>query len=509
MTHTARRGFALLVTAAAVTTIALGSGGAPAGASSSYCGLTGFPASDSYVWTGAAGDHSWQTAANWKVGGLPATMPPGNPYDPNGPGNFDDASRDTDYVCIGGGASVTLGGQFFAGAVVAALDLGQNAHLTVTGNSRLWLVRAQSSAQPSNVRSGSVLDLQGATLGGKGQLVVAGTLNATTTASFPVTITTRWCDVGATCTAAPAARGLLTIATGGRLAVNGNPPAPGLGGINLEDERIVSNSGTVQLANKGFIAADHGTTIKNLAGATIDIANNYGIYEGRNHFGGLSVLNNAGLLRKSAGTGVSVVASTYQKVSGSTVRVLAGSLTIGRSTTSGGVSTPPATVSQGGTFGLGACPAVTDTNPAPCTTFTATSSNPQAATATLGATAGTSTVQVQTQTTGLPAGHVGQAVQFNTPTAHPTVSQPSVFVILYDTSVVGSRTVSTIVMKRAEDGSTSFVSIPNCLSTGVPPSGQASCVDKRGISGVSSAKLSNGDLRMVIRTTQNSRWVAT
>ena len=476
-----------------------------------FCGLTGFPATHSYVWTGAAHDNTWQTPGNWNVGGVPATAAPGNPYDPNGPGNFDDASRDVDYVCIGapGGtaANVTLGGvggDNIVGAAIAALDVGQNAHLTVTGNSRLWLNNPQTTTTPSSIRSGSELDLNGATLGGVGNLIVSGKLDAASNSSFPVTITTRWCDVGATCTAAPTNRGIITVASGGQFIVNGTPK----GGINLEDEKIVDNSGTVTLANSGYIAADNGTSIKNEAGGTISIADDFGIYQGRGHFGAsLAILTNLGALKKSAGTGNSVVGLNFQQSGAGSVAVTTGSLTVGRSTTGAGVSIPAATVTAGGSYGLGACPALVSHTSTPCSSLTVSASSPQAALVTLSTVGGNSSVQVATQTTGLPSGHIGQAVQFETPGSTPTVTKPNLFTLLYDASVWQNRTLSSVKLERAADGSNTFLQIANCPSNGNPPAGQ-SCVDMRGISGVSSTLTTGGGAKIVIRTTQNSRWTA-
>jgi len=500
------------------TTLALTAGWqgtAATAASPGFCGLTGFPAAPSYVWTGAAGDGSWQTAGNWTVGGVTATMPPGDPYDPNGPDDLDDSSRDVDYVCIGqepGGtaADVTLGGgQYTAGPAVAALDIGQGADLTVDNNSKLWLNGPQTSSRTSYVRAGSELSIQGSTLGGIGTLSVSGTLETASLPSFPVTITTRWCDVGkhSPCSGPPPTKGKTNIAAGGLFTVDGNPSNAPAAGINLEDERIVDNSGTIRLANKGYIAADYGTSIKNDAGGTVDITNDFGIYEGRDHFGPPPVLTSSGVVQKSAGTGTSVIGTTYKQQTAGSLAVATGGLSVDRSTKKKGVTVPVATVTQGASYGLGACPAVVGGDPSACTESTVDAANPQSASVTLGSTSSSSTVQVATQTSGLPASHIGQAVQFETPGADPTTANPSLFVMVYDSSLVPAGGLSAFTMERAADNSNTFVAIPDCGSGGNPPSGQQSCVDMRGIAGVSSEILPNGDAKIVIRTTQNSRWV--
>ena len=339
-------------------------------------------------------------------------------------------------------------------------------------------------------------------------LIVAGTLDADTTDSFPVTITTRWCDVPAQCTAAPTARGEINVQSGGQLLVAGNPSGTTFGGINLEDEKDINNAGTISLSNRGFIAADFGTTIENVTGGTIAITNNLGIYEGRNHFGAQPSLTNNGHLGKTAGTGASVIGAKYVPASSGTVGITTGTLTLDQSSTTSGVTIPTATVAQAGSYGLGSCPAVTNGNPNGCTAPNVSATSPQAATVTLGTSAGSSTVSIATQTTGLPSGAIGQAVQIQTPNAHPTVAKPSLFTLYYDTSLVNGATLAQFKMKRAEDNSNTFLAVPNCLSTGAPPSGKPSCVDERNIAGVSSQIMSNGDAKIVIRTTQNSRWVA-
>ncbi len=519
-----RTNSALAAVAAAAAMLAILPAQQAVAAGPTFCGLTGFAAANSYVWTGAAHDGSWQTAGNWTVGGVAATAPPGGPYDAGGRRKLDVPSRDVDYVCIGqepGGAAahVTLGGPLdangvptlYAGAAVAALDLGQGADLTVSGNSRLWLNGPATAARASDVRFGSTLHLQAATLGGVGTLDVAGVLEAASDQYYPVTITTRWCDVGDPgCSGPPPTKGHIVVAAGGQFLVDGTAVGTATAGINLEDKRVVDNSGVVRIANEGYIAADDGTVIENRQTGTIDITNNFGVYQGRSRYGaGLTVLDNDGAVSKTAGAATSVVASDYHQLAHGTVAVGTGTLTVDRSSTSAAVVLPAATVSSGGTYGLGSCSPVhaagTAPNPSGCDTFTVDPGSPQAASATLSTSSAGSLVRVGTQTTGLPAGAIGQAVQFTTPSSHPTRTNPNIFVMLYDSTLVSASKFLTLTMKRAEDGSTTFVTIANCPASGLPPAG-GSCVDRRGIAGVSSSFTGN-TARIVIRTMQNSRWV--
>ena len=62
-------------------------------------------------------------------------------------------------------------------------------------------------------------------------------------------------------------------------------------------------------------------------------------------------------------------------------------------------------------------------------------------------------------------------------------------------------------------GTTSYVKLRACLANGNPPSGQVTCVDRRGLAGSSRNVFDDEgpgnapDVLMVVRTLTTSRWV--
>ena len=80
---------------------------------------------------------------------------------------------------------------------------------------------------------------------------------------------------------------------------------------------------------------------------------------------------------------------------------------------------------------------------------------------------------------------------------------PAVMSLRYDRAIRGSKTPGTTRVLR-QHGTSSWVVVPSCTSTGRLPSTATSCVDRRR---TMSRILSDGDLYLVVRTLGFSRWV--
>ncbi len=139
------------------------------------------------------------------------------------------------------------------------------------------------------------LTLSSGTLGGAGTLTVGGTISWT----------------GGTMSGS----GATTIGAGGALTVSG-------GSVKSFTQRTINNGGTMTWSG-GTINSGVGATLNNQGGGLMDMqsddlwANNLG--------GAAPVLNNAGTLRKSAGSGTSTIQAACN--SSGTVDILSGTLT--------------------------------------------------------------------------------------------------------------------------------------------------------------------------------------
>ena len=146
--------------------------------------------------------------------------------------------------------------------------------------------------------------------------------------------------------------GTMRVLDTGVLDVNGNSV-----GVNLMDQYRLEVSGTLLLSGTaGYVAADRGTSLSLIPKASTGvgqllIANDGGWYEGRTDYGQttLSAIVNGGLIRKTAGTGTSVVIGTYSQVGAGAVRVDSGTLSM-----PDGLVTK-VQVAAGRTYAKGAC----------------------------------------------------------------------------------------------------------------------------------------------------------
>lgn len=445
------------------------------------CQLTGM---HTFTWDGGGGDGLWTTAANW-VGDV-------------APGIGDGSDG---YVCIDAGRTVTYDAANGWKVNLQAIDLAAGTTLVIELGTKIY-VHGDQATRPSAIRSGATIQLNGV-LGGEGLVQVDGTVNwqsgtGPTTAS---TIVTRDCDLNAgtaPCGRAPAIPGRMVLGDGGVLNVNGH-------GVNLEDSYQLEVRGSVVLSNLGYVAADRGTGLTLLPKSVgpglgqLVVTNNGGWYEGRTHYGitTLSQFVNGGLIRKSAGTQSSTIDAAYSRTGAGTAQVDAGVPAL----PDGAVHA--VTVAPGSTYGHGVCA----TQGYACIPV-ADALDKQASLVRIpGTEPGGVSLEVQNMNEPGQPGIFGKPVRVAVTDLSTTSANPVILSLRYDKSLVGAKTVADVKVLRRADSATTYALVPACKTNGVPPFG-LSCVDRRGIAGVSSRKLSDGDILMVVRTTQFSRWMA-
>lgn len=459
------------------------------------------PSVNVFVWDGSANDppgrtgdnRNWDNAYNWDVNCTPGLL--NQPHD--------------DVVRIPTGAHVFLRD----GESANIFALHNRGALTVTTGA--WLVTLHNSKSKA-------LTLRGG-LASRGRFTVTSILRWTSTANGAATQATRRCPApGQPPTAAeqdcssPVARrvGRTIIAKGATMKINGR-------GVNLSDQRVIVNHGTVELSNGGYIAADDGTGLLNVRDARSTgrfvIRNDRGYYQGftAQDLGwsvGLSNFTNTGTVIKVAGHGVSLIAADFSNRdpnSRYTGRVVARSGTLSIYTPSGTSTIRKATVQGGSTFGNGA-PLGESCDPAlsPCA-VAPTGDDPQVTTVQVAKHVSASTpVTIQE----LKAGERGDPVRIETPnvSAVAGMRHPLRFRLMLDATErnpgeTASGLARTAKIFRQAKRTRPYVRLPNCPSSQKPTASRPTCVARR-LSVDETRALANGDVVLVVSSLQNSRY---
>jgi hypothetical protein len=254
--------------------------------------------------------------------------------------------------------------------------------------------------------------------------------------------------------------------------------------VNLFDRRIVDNQGSTVISGSGtYIAADWGTTFRNSGTFTFQADGDYvqGFVRGYASLGRSRFIN-TGVLRKTGGTGTSVVDAQYSATEGSSgpgsVSVSSGTL----NRVGAAVSAQVDPGSNGAAVGNGGC------GPnAACSAPATTASDPQFESVSLPGGTDPSAVTI---TERAPDGSTGVPVDISVPSETATASTPMVFTFALDDSVLAAGDTH-LTLAVTHNG----VAVPNC--TGSP---QTSCVDR------AASSTTGGDVRLVVRTATNGRW---
>lgn len=245
-----------------------------------------------------AGSGTWQTAVNWSGGTLP------------GP---------ADDVCIPAGVTVTLSSGthsinnlgssgdlvFSGGSLTVAGSFNSDGAVTLSATN--LTLNATSSINGSFTQSGG-------TLGGTGSLTVAGLMTWSGGTMTGTGVTT-------------AGGGINFTGTAGRALTGG---------------RVLNNSGTAIWSSTGTFVINTSGVFNNLAGSVFDTQS-----DARIDSDASATLNNAGIFRKSAGTGSKTVESRFNNTG--TVEVLSGTLLF----SGGGTHTGPFTGAAGSNLSFG------------------------------------------------------------------------------------------------------------------------------------------------------------
>ena len=449
------------------------------------------------VWQGAGvrpgADDQWDNDANWSLGIAPLHL--SNPY-----------------VCVpAGGLPVIRGGQ---DARLVALDVASDAVLQVHAGGKLYLYGG--ALTPSSIRGR--VELDGAALAGPARVEVSGTLLLHTPGpANEATLTTRECayfpgpyPLGET----PCVPGVPIVGATGRMVVDDEGVVDVSGGqVNLGDQYQLLVHGLLLVHDGGSIAADHGTRLElrprtglTAGTGTLRFDGDGSYLEGNNDFGiaQLSTVVNQGQIAKSGGTGTSLVTGAYSQPSPGAVTVDSGKLLL----PSG--SATPARVSGGAGYGTGRC--LVPRQPG-CQAQTFLKDRQSAEfKVPIKDTSGASVI-VQELTTASSPDDIGLPVEAHATGLSATVSDPAVLTLRYDERDLGGRGWQSVDVFHAAAGTNSYVKLQACLANGNPPSGQVTCVDRRGLADSSHNVFDDEgpgnapDVVMVVRTLTTSRWV--
>ena len=403
-------------------------------------------------WLGGAG--SWSDATRWSRGVVPGI-----------------AARD--YACIPQGSSVVVDTQTLR-VDLDVLELGKGSRLTLQPGTALYVWGDQDAVRSTTKRD-SVLEVDGATLGGGGRLHVIGTLTVHRSSSgAPATLTTH---PDSSAYSGPA--GILEVGDEGTLDVRGS------GSVRLATQYVVDIHGRARLRDDAGLVADHGTTFllqKHYFGGGVGrlvLLNDHGFAEGdAAGIEELATFVNRGRIVKRESTGTSRIEARY--VDGGEVRKVSGEIELPPPV----VLTPPATDTCG--------------DEASCDPLQTASLKPPATDSN-----GVETV-IEPLVDETVAGAIGVPMKVHAMGLEATLADPAVIRLRYDLLLFEQLGIPPnareLDVGHADGPEETYVDIPACAGRGLPL-GATACLDVR------ASTKEGGDLVLVVRTTDTSRWV--
>jgi hypothetical protein len=426
---------------------------------------------------GAMGDNvNWSDPFNWDGDCVPGyrDTAPGHEYD--------------DDVTIPAGSSVTLGD-------------GTSAHVgTLVNRGSLTLDRATLETwQPSN---SNLMTLTDSYLVGRGQFKVTSKLTITRSTQASRRCDPVWTEVDCSGEVPAADIGTTVVAPGAQMIMRGY--------LNLKDQRVIDNRGTVKLAGvNGVIAADDGTVFRNQG--LFKIRNNRGYYQGETPVRdfGRSQFFNTGAVQKSAGSELSVIDAQFENTDPDVpgtgrVSVQSGDLSVASQDTP--TATRGADLGAGVTLGNGgpeSCNAIGWVN---CDQVVPTVDDPAVTTVKVPNATAVSIREVQI---GPSTGYLTPPVQIETPDANATPSAPLTFTILIDASALGLASPLNVArthkVERKGFATSPWADLKDCGMTQKPTMSKPTCV-ARDVSANRTTALGGGDAVIVIKSLQNSRY---
>jgi hypothetical protein len=410
---------------------------------------------DVNLWLGGAG--AWGDPAKWSKGRVP------------GVGN-------RDYACIPQGSAVVVDAAS-PRVDLNLLELGLGARLTLTPRTALFVWGDQDDVR-SITKRGSVIEVDGATLGGGGRLHVIGTIDVHwSTSGSPAVLTTQL--AGSTYSGKP---GILEIGDEGTLDLRGAKP------VRLSSRYLVDVHGRARTLDKSGILADNGTTM-------MLQPHYFGPGVGK-----LIILNDgdfaagarAGIQRPPTFVNRGRIAKRGPGLTEIQGRYFGNGLTSGDAGGNGGMLIPPVSVER--TKGSGTRP---------------TAAKPQVASITLPAIDRKDTeARIQRLTDVTVPGAVGYPMKVHAIGMVANVADPAVIELRYDASLFGGRGEPSadpagLSVRHADGPDADYTAIPQCLGTAAAiPLEEFACVDLAG-----SRIDDDGAVVLVVRTTRTSRWI--
>jgi hypothetical protein len=432
-------------------------GAVPAGATAPECRW----ATRGYVenrWLGGAG--SWSDATHWSRGAVPGV-----------------ATRD--YACIPSGSDVVID-DLAPRIDLDLLELGLDSRLTLRPGTALYLWGDQDVVR-SITKRGSVIEADGAIIGGGGRLHVIGTLTIhQSTTGSPALLTTHADSESYT---GPA--GILEIGDEGTLDVRGSSD------VRIANDYIVDIHGRARLRDDAGLVADHGTTFllqPHYYGPGVGrlvILNDRGFLEGKAvGTETRATFLNRGRIVKRESKGTSRIQARY--VEDGETRVLSGRVRLPGVTVTPAVLGPPLPPS---------CPpTVACTDPQQAAQLHVPASD----------TDGVADVSIAELPDEPVKGAVGVPMQVHAADLDATVADPAVIQLRYNVSLfkAAGRKVdlATVTVAHANGADDPFVEIPSCEGTGIPL-GAFACLDR------AASRKGGGAVVLVVRTVDTSRWV--
>jgi hypothetical protein len=412
----------------------------------------------------------------------------GRGYDVNlwvgGPGSWSDATKwskhqvpglvTRDYACIPQGSDVVIDDQS-PRVDLDLLELGRGARLTLRPATALYLWADQNEVRSITKRD-SVIELDGATLGGGGRLHVIGTLDAhESTTGSPAVLTTRPED-----SAYAGLRGILEIGDEGLLDVHGSSS------LRLSTAYIVDVHGKARLRDSAGLVADRGTTFMlqpHYFGSGLGklvILNHADFAVGRPADVQVPpTFVNRGRIAKR-GQGLTTIEGQYYGADGK-------------------VSGDP------GASEMLLPPPIVQSTPSSGTSTSAR--DPQVASIQLPATdPDDAKVSIEPLDGVQVRGAIGVPMKVHATGMLASVADPAVIELRYDASLFtgpGAPTAdpADLDVKHAEGPGAGYTVVETCLGYGAMPLGETSCVDQR------ASRTEDGGVVMVVRTTTTSRWI--
>jgi hypothetical protein len=410
---------------------------------------------DVNLWLGGAG--TWADATKWSKGRAP------------GVGN-------RDYACIPQGSAVVVD-PTTPRLDLNLLELGLGSRLTLSPGTSLFVWGDQDDVRSITKRD-SIVEVDGATLGGGGRLHVIGTLDMHSSAGgSPALLTTM--PAGSTYSGKP---GILEIGDAGTLDLRGPEP------VRLSTRYLVDVHGRARTLDRSGILADNGTTMM--------LQPHY-----RGPGVGKLILLNAGDFARGSRAGIDVpptfvnrgrIAKRGTGLTEIEGRYFGNGKTSGDAGGNGAMLIPPLSFEKtaGGDIRL-------------------TEKNPQVAKITFPAIDADGADATIEPLTGVDVpGAVGYPMKVHATGLVANVADPAVIELRYDASLFGGKGEPTadpaaLTVRHADGPDAYYTEVPLCLGGSADiPLGAFACVDPD-----NSRVDDDGNVVMVVRTTITSRWI--